>query len=61
MNCYECAKAGKPTDAVATCPHCRAGLCQVHVKESAAYLSGGTSWLRCPHNTWSYRGVGAAR
>jgi hypothetical protein len=30
MKCYLCAAAGRDEAAVATCPHCSAGLCFAH-------------------------------
>jgi hypothetical protein len=55
MNCYECAKAGTGTPAVAICLSCNAGLCLTHVRETANLSHpGGTSVaVGCIHDTWS--------
>jgi len=49
MNCFECAIGGKTVAAVATCRHCRVGLCLDHLRQQQAYRVGGTVF-GCPHN-----------
>jgi hypothetical protein len=53
MKCYVCARAGDDAAAVAICPHCSAGLCLVHVTETARDEGPGGLRLSCGHSTWS--------
>ncbi len=57
MNCYICAREGTDSTAVALCPHCHAGLCLVHVEETAVAARPGGMFTGCTHNTWNPRGV----
>jgi len=52
MNCYECAKAGHDSAAVAVCRGCGAGLCMHHLHIEATRTAGGTD-IACDHDTWS--------
>jgi hypothetical protein len=53
MNCYVCARAGKAErSAVATCPHCQAGLCLEHVEATARDSGPGGMRIACDHETW---------
>lgn len=53
MRCYECAKAGQVEDAVAVCRSCSAGLCLVHLRETARYFARGAIRVSCGHDTWT--------
>ncbi len=52
MLCYECSRAGKREQAVATCRGCQAGLCETHLRETAVYFATGGIRITCPHDTW---------
>jgi hypothetical protein len=51
MHCYECARAGTPTVAVALCRSCFAGLCEEHLGETAIDLDRRL-YATCNHGTW---------
>ena len=53
MNCYVCTTTGTPTESVALCPHCFAGLCLNHLREEALSRPAGGTNLECKHDTWS--------
>jgi hypothetical protein len=55
MDCYECAKAGTKTTAVAICRSCSAGLCLTHLREAAATVGPGGLNVVCRHDTWRDR------
>lgn len=52
MNCLRCARTGTEQTAVALCPHCQAGLCLDHVRETAGTPGPGGMRLSCGHHTW---------
>ena len=52
MNCILCTRQGAPTEAVAICPNCHAGLCLMHVEETARHWGPGGTDLSCDHHTW---------
>lgn len=60
MNCYECAKTGTDSPAVASCPGCYAGLCLHHVRETASVAGPGGTRIGCTHDTWAVPAVAAA-
>jgi hypothetical protein len=39
MQCYECAKAGKDQQAVATCTWCSAGMCMSHAVKQPRFMT----------------------
>lgn len=51
MDCYECARAGNTTVAVALCRGCFAGLCEEHLVETAIDLDRRL-YATCNHGTW---------
>ncbi len=58
MNCYVCTREQSVTPAVAVCRYCGAGLCLVHVEETAKWRPGGM-FTGCPHDTWNPRTAAA--
>lgn len=52
MNCFECARRGSTTVAVAICRYCNAGLCLDHMREAAVDRSRGGLQTACSHMTW---------
>lgn len=52
MNCLTCARHGTDAVAVAVCPHCHAGLCLGHVRDTARRDGPGGTTLSCGHRTW---------
>lgn len=54
MNCYECAKAGQATTAVATCTHCSCGLCLEHLRATTFDPVRGAMPGGCSHDTWAH-------
>jgi hypothetical protein len=59
MQCYECARLGTKQEAVGLCKRCQAGLCQVHLRETALYFGAGGTSLDCPHGAWRVAGSAA--
>lgn len=57
MHCLTCARTGAVEVAVATCPHCSAGLCLTHVEETASRRGPGGMRLSCGHDTWTPLGT----
>jgi len=53
MNCFECARVGSDTTAVALCRTCSAGLCLDHLLEAAGDQSKGSMHHGCLHVTWN--------
>jgi hypothetical protein len=52
MLCHSCAEQGIDQPAVALCRSCSAGLCLVHLRETAAYLAASHILDSCRHDTW---------
>lgn len=52
MDCYECSTDGSAEPAVAVCRSCSAGLCLVHLRETAAAMRNGSVMPTCNHDTW---------
>jgi hypothetical protein len=55
MNCFECARGGSTTTAVALCRHCNAGLCVDHLRDAATDRPQGGLHATCRHSTWDVR------
>lgn len=53
MHCYECAKADQVEEAVGVCRSCSAGLCLMHLRETARYFGGGAIRIACDHDTFT--------
>lgn len=53
MDCYMCATWAGARSAVAICPHCGAGLCLEHLRESAVQGRRGGLFTGCLHDTWT--------
>jgi hypothetical protein len=53
MLCYLCAENGLERAAVALCSSCSAGLCPVHLRETAAQLASDNPFAGCRHDTWA--------
>ncbi|MBA2763714.1 MAG: DUF2180 family protein [Thermoleophilaceae bacterium] len=52
MDCYECSTRGGAEPAVAVCRSCSAGLCLVHLRETASEMRNGSVMPTCSHDTW---------
>lgn len=52
MFCYCCAERGTDRPAVALCRSCNAGLCLVHLRETAAHFASSHMLDSCHHDTW---------
>lgn len=52
MNCFECARSGSKTTAVALCRDCQAGLCLDHLRAAATAPAKGGTYTSCAHVTW---------
>lgn len=52
MICLSCARTGTEQPAVALCPHCKAGLCLLHVAETTLSNGPGGTLFSCGHHTW---------
>ena len=53
MRCLSCAEQGIDQPAVALCRSCYAGLCLVHLRETAAHLAASHMLDTCRHDTWT--------
>jgi hypothetical protein len=53
MLCYACAEGGIERPAVALCRSCNAGLCLVHLRETAAHFASSHMLDTCKHDTWT--------
>jgi uncharacterized protein DUF2180 len=53
MRCYSCAEQGIDEPAVALCRSCHAGLCLVHLRETATHLAASHMLDTCRHDTWT--------
>jgi len=63
MLCYLCAERAVDQPAVALCRSCNAGLCLVHLRETAAQFASSHILDSCHHDTWTVteRPSGAAQ
>ena len=53
MLCHTCAERGIDQPAVALCRSCNAGLCLVHLRETAAHFAASHMLDTCRHDTWT--------
>lgn len=53
MLCLTCAEHGINRPAVALCRSCNAGLCLVHLRETAAHFAASHMLDTCHHDTWT--------
>jgi predicted nucleic acid binding AN1-type Zn finger protein len=53
MLCLTCAERGIDQPAVALCRSCNAGLCLVHLRETAAHFAASHMLDTCHHDTWT--------